>query len=587
MKQTKQQRALPCKVQSILMAGVLTALLLSGCSGVGAASSGASAEQTAGQSTGAVTGTSAVQNVSFATVADDYFFDWSAQSYTEIDLAQGDVTLTKSGVYVLAGSLTDGSVTVNVDKNADEGTVYLVLNGASLNSESGTPLWIAEAKKVCLLLEAGTENTVTQGAITTTDTEFPSAAVFSKADMTITGSGALTVTTQYNDGITSKDDLLITGGTLRVTAVGDGIVGKDLLAVETADITIDAGKDGMRATNATDEGKGNVILAGGTFAVTAANDAIQAEKTLQIDGGTFSLQTGGGYAGSIKTSETMGGFGGGRGGDLAGVPPANIGNGEAPTGTPPADPAEGTATEGTPPEPPSGTGEPASAEGQMPDVQQTVEQEDDVETQTAESDSKKALKAGGNLIVNGGSFTLSAYEDAVHANGNVTIADGTFAIQAGDDAVHADASVVISGGTLNIQNSFEGVEGANVTLAGGTVNIVSDDDGVNVNSQTGVLTMDGGAVSVKAGGDGVDSNGNLVINGGTLTIDTSLIGSGNNALDYDGTYSGTGGTVLDENGSAIDPSVRTGPGGGGGGKGGGTRPGMTAGGAQSGAATQA
>lgn len=542
--------------------------LLSGC----AAGASSSAQGAAGTQTGQdITQDKGVaQNVSFSTAQDDDYFDWKAQRYTTIDLSQGSASITKSGIYELTGTLTDGSVTVNVDKNADEGTVFLVLNGASLHSENGTPLSIAEAKKVTILLETGTESTVTQGAVTTTDTEFPSAAIFSKADMTITGSGSLTVTTQYNDGITSKDDLLVTGGTLNVTAPGDGLVGKDLLAVETADITIDAGKDGMRATNATEEGKGNLVIAGGTFAITAGNDGVQAEKTLQIDGGTFALQTGGGYAGSIKTADAMGGFGSGMGRR------ATLPDGTAPTdapqgGTPPALPdgmnaadAPQNAAQVAPPNPTSDT---ASVDAQA-GATQAAEDTNEPEAETAESDSKKGLKAGTDLVVNGGTFTLSAYEDAVHANGSVTITDGVFTIQAGDDAVHADATVTVSGGTLDIKNSFEGIEGANVTLAGGTVRIVSDDDGVNVNDAAGVLTVSGGEISVSAGGDGLDSNGNLVISGGTLTIDTSTVSAGNSPLDYDGAYTGTGGTVTDQNGDAIDPSVRTGPGGG---KGGGMR----------------
>ena len=43
----------------------------------------------------------------------------------------------------------------------------------------------------------------------------PNAALFSTADLTIAGTGSLTVTGAYNDGIATKDGLIIAGGTSR------------------------------------------------------------------------------------------------------------------------------------------------------------------------------------------------------------------------------------------------------------------------------------------------------------------------------------------------------------------------------------
>ena len=62
-------------------------------------------------------------------------------------------------------------------------------------------------------------------------------------------------------------------------------------------------------------------------------------------------------------------------------------------------------------------------------------------------------------------------------------------------------------------------------------------------------------------GDCVDSNGTLTINGGTL--DLTCNGSGNTALDCDGTYTNNGGDVMTNDGSESNPGQM------GGGKGGG------------------
>lgn len=499
--------------KTMLLSGLLCATLLGGCASTTAPSGGGGTTTTSPTTSGGTTATiiptaSVDTSGLFTPEQDDYAIDWQSQSYTTIALENGDATITNSGVYVLSGTLQDGSVTVNVDKTADSGTVYVVLNGVNINSNTGTPIVVQEAKKAVLLLADGTTNVVTQGAITTDDTEFPSAAIYSKADTVITGEGILKVTTQYNDGITSKDDLIITDGNIEINAVGDGLVGKDLLAIEQANIAINAGKDGLRSTNTTDADRGNVVINSGTITVLANNDGIQAEKVLLISGGDFDITTGGGYSGSIKTAETGGRFG------------------------------MGTAAT----------------------------------TTTTTEESMKGIKAGTEIVVKGGNFTLSTYEDAVHSNGNVAIEQGEFTLQAGDDGVHGDGNVSIIGGTVNIQNSYEGIEGANITISGGNVQATSTDDGFNVSQAGGSLTISGGTVSITAGGDGIDSNGNLTITGGEIIIDQSAIGAGDSALDYDGALTFTGGTVTDQNGTTIDPTVRTGPGGGKGAGGAGQRP---------------
>ena len=56
--------------------------------------------------------------------------------------------------------------------------------------------------------------------------------------------------------------------------------------------------------------------------------------------------------------------------------------------------------------------------------------------------------------------------------------------------------------------------------------------------------MNGGEVTITMGAgdtDGVDSNGNIVINGGTISV------SGQSTFDYDGTAEYNGGTII-ENG---------------------------------------
>lgn len=469
------------KTASVIIATVLIVTMLTGCSQ--ATNSSSATSSSVSESTVA-----AVSSVDVSFDSSDYNFDWKSSSFSTLSMSTGSQTITKSGVYEITGTTTDGSLVVDEDKSTDDGTVTLVLNNTSITSATSAPIYVKNAKKVVVILEDGTTNTLSQGSnVTVNSDNEPSAALFSKADLTITGGGTLHVTSDYNDGISCKDELKMTDGTIVVNAKGDGIVGKDVLAIEKGNITITAEKDGLRSTNDTDAGMGCILLKDGTFTITSTNDAIQAAGILQIDGGTYQLTTGGGYAGSIKSNSNFG--------------------------------------------------------GNMRDSQSNQT----AATQTTESDSttdgSKCLKADGGIVINGGNITASSYEDAVHSKGSVTIHGGTLTVQSGDQGIQSDNEVVVDGGTIEIQNSYEGIEGKNITITGGDMKLISSDDGFNVNDSSGILTIGGGTIYVNAGGDGLDSNGTIAMTGGSVTVDGPT-DNGNGALDSTTGFTISGGSLI-------------------------------------------
>ncbi len=152
---------------------------------------------------------------------DDYVTDWNAENATMIALngadasidgtgaeaKDGSVTITAPGTYVLSGKLNDGQIVVDVQ---DKENVRLVLNGMELQSSDSAPIYIKEAGKAIITLQEGTANTVSDGktyVYPDASADEPNAAVFSKADLTVNGTGALIVHGNYNNGIASKDDL--------------------------------------------------------------------------------------------------------------------------------------------------------------------------------------------------------------------------------------------------------------------------------------------------------------------------------------------------------------------------------------------
>ena len=164
---------------------------------------------------------------------------------------------------------------------------------------------MVNADKVVITLAEGTENSVTDGesyVFEDAETDEPNVAIFSKDDLTLNGSGSLTVVGNYNHGIVSKDDLKIVSGTLTITAVNDGLKGRDSIAVKDGTITIEAGGDGMPANNDEDAEEGTITIEGGTLTIMAGLDGIQAETRLAISGGVLTLSSGGGSANSSTRS---------------------------------------------------------------------------------------------------------------------------------------------------------------------------------------------------------------------------------------------------------------------------------------------
>lgn len=212
----------------------------------------------------------------------------TTSSSTDGVAIRGDVvTISAPGTYRLSGTLTNGQVVVNSDA---DGTVKIVLDNASITSTTGSAFVITAADEAVVVLADGSTNSLTDGTDYDTSAEdAPNAALFSMADLTIGGSGALSVTGNTNDGIASKDGLVILGGTIKVTAADDGIRGKDYLIVSSGSVKVNAKGDGLKSDNEDDDTVGYILLEGGTVSIAAGDDGAHAEGDLAITGGTVTV----------------------------------------------------------------------------------------------------------------------------------------------------------------------------------------------------------------------------------------------------------------------------------------------------------
>lgn len=203
------------------------------------------------------------------------------------------LSITSEGTYIFSGTLNNGQIIVEVS-NDNEEKVQLILNGVTIHNENGPAIYIVEAAKCFITLADGTVNTLTNGEEyeLEDDSDEPYATLFSRADLTINGSGTLGVTSSYRHAVCSKDDLVIMGGTFIVNAVEDGLRGRDRVKILDGDFTIIAGGDGIKSNKDNDAEKGFVSIDGGMFNIEAGDDGVQGVIYVRIAGGTFNVVAG-------------------------------------------------------------------------------------------------------------------------------------------------------------------------------------------------------------------------------------------------------------------------------------------------------
>ena len=201
-----------------------------------------------------------------------------------VTVSGSTVTISKAGTYVISGQSDGVQIKIAADKSDD---VKLVLKGATMTNTDAA-ISATSAGHVYLTLAEGTTNSLSDSS--SNSDEKANAALFSKFDLTINGSGTLNVDGKKSNAIKANDTLHITGGTFNVTSVGDAFNVNDELNVTGATMTIDAKEDGVKVDNDDDMTVGNMYLANNTITVTAGDDGIHASGNLVIDSGTYTVK---------------------------------------------------------------------------------------------------------------------------------------------------------------------------------------------------------------------------------------------------------------------------------------------------------
>ena len=442
------------------------------------------------------------------------------------------ITITEEGVYIVSGTLEDGQIIVDA---SDSDKVQIVLDGVNINCETNAAIYVREADKVFITLAENSSNTLGGGnEYTQIDDNTVDSVIFSKSNLVCNGTGSLTIEADYKHGIVSKDDLVITGGTYKITAADNGITAKDQLKILDGSFDIDAANSAVKAKNADNAELGNIYIAGGIFTIEAEQDGFHATGSIVVDDGTITVNSGddGFHAeldtiirgGTILVEKSNEGLEGKRvvvnGGDITvnasddGINAANSGD----DGANAANSGDGGVNAAN-----SGDD---GANATNPGANAAGSGDDDSNAASSNNDSSAAVNSGDDSSISGA-------------------ADGKEPPQMPPDTENGsdmqpsqdfDPENAPSGG-----NAPQNFDPGNAPSDGDAPQMMQGGPGGGGNSEL-YIKITGGTLTVSADGDGLDSNGGLLVTGGT-TIVYGPTSDGDSALDYDGSAIVSGGIL--------------------------------------------
>jgi hypothetical protein len=405
--------------------------------------------------------------------------------------------ITSAGTYSLSGSLSDGQIVVDTE---DNDPVTLILNGIDIHSSTSAPIYVISAKETVVVLADGTENHVSDSdsyVLADPEEDEPNAAIFSKGDLTFQGSGSLTVDGNYNDGIASKDGLVLASGTITVCSVDDGIRGKDYLVVRDGRITVTAQGDGLKSDNEEDPSRGYILIESGRIEITAGGDAIQAQTDVMIGDGEIILSSGGGSRSRVDAD--------------------------------------------------------TSAKGIKAAVNVTI----DGGTFTIDS-ADDAIHSNDSLVINGGVYLIATGDDGMHADATLEINGGDIRITESFEGTES-AVITINAGTIQIVSSDDGLNVAGGRDASGTDLGFGPGGFPGQGGRPGrgggpgqdafayagdyYLYIHGGTIVIDAQGDGIDANGAIEMTDGVVVVHGPTMQM-NGALDYQASFKISGGFLV-------------------------------------------
>lgn len=231
---------------------------------------------------------------------------WNAETATKIQLSdsgseidgegaaslEDGVKISKGGEYIISGKLSDSRIVVDVEPGD---TLKLVLNGADITCSYSAPIYVSNGDAV-IVLEENTENVLTDGNTysyaNSTDRE-PNACLYGDDNISITGTGKLTVNANFNNGIGSKDELKISSATITVNAVNNALKGNDCVIIQDAALHLTSQGDGIKSDEEKVENRGVISIVNSSLNIISEDDGLQAVTSVSVEGGKVTIEANG------------------------------------------------------------------------------------------------------------------------------------------------------------------------------------------------------------------------------------------------------------------------------------------------------
>lgn len=448
------------------------------------------------------------------------------------------VTISEAGTYILTGSASNAQVIIDADK---ETKIQLVLDNLTLSCKSSAPIYVRNADKVFITLADGSSNTLaTTGEFVAIDGNNIDAVIFSKDDLTLNGSGSLTINSPYGHGIVSKDDLVVTGGTYTMTCAKHGLSGKNSVRILGGTFDLTVTKDGIHASNDDDENLGYIYIAGGTFTINSDDDGMHADSTLYIEDGTIDIQKS--YEGLegqtitiqdgdidiVSSDDGINATNGSGSNDST----DNQGKGGLENGQMPGDPPSGDNQ--MPGNPPSGDSFDPSNNSNNGNGKPQGNSPSDNNQRPSSPPSDDSFDPSQNPDQNNSTDTYdNSTNNSIMTMNATAVTSGTQTSNSSDNAASSKNTQFPDNNQMPENppsNSSADTSGSSTSQPQG--NTPSGMGGFDMDAdESCVLTINGGTVTINADGDGIDSNGYFYMNGGTVYVEGPE-SNGDSALDY-------------------------------------------------------
>ena len=205
---------------------------------------------------------------------------------SDIAVVGDSLTIQKEGVYRLTGTLSDGSLSVEVSRGE---TVHLILDGVSLSSSHATPLNIRSAACVILELADGSVNTVSDTARAPEKEGESLACLSADSNLILCGEGNLSISGRAGYALSCEGNLEIESAHLSLSSPEVGARVRDRLILHSGTLTVTTAKVGIVADDAAGA-VGRIEIHGGYLVASCSETALSAGNAILADGGSASLR---------------------------------------------------------------------------------------------------------------------------------------------------------------------------------------------------------------------------------------------------------------------------------------------------------